>query len=567
MPYLQIENGPQAGQRHDLKAASAVLGRHPDCDVVIDVGAVSRQHAKIERAGDSFFLEDLKSRNGTILNDQPLAQRRALADGDRLQICDITLVFHDDPKPKPPKPAANAARNLLTQGDSSHGALLVDDDEREEGGTTIMSTIDVGSINSSLQIAASAEAKLAAFLEINRCLGRQLALDEVLPQVLESLFRIFVQADRGFIILQDERKNLIPRWTKLRREDASDSLRISRTIVKQVMEGKEAVLSEDATSDKRFQMSQSITDFRIRSMMCAPLVDSEGNAFGVLQIDTLDRRKRFQKDDLDVLASVATQAGRAIDNARLHEQMLRQREVDRDLELARNVQRGIVPRKPPELAGYRFYHFYESANQVGGDYFDYVPLAGGRVAVVVADVVGHGVAAALLMARLSSQVRFCLAGGAEPSAALAQVNAAFGEIGIDSRFVTFWLGVLDPSTHSLTVANAGHMPTMIRRASGQVEEVGDEQTGMPLGVMDDAQYEQFTITLEPGEMVMMYTDGINESMDPAGELYTIGRLRERFGATIKSIEQFGESLVADVRRHMATAGQADDMCLVCFART
>jgi serine phosphatase RsbU (regulator of sigma subunit) len=562
MPYLQFENGTQAGQRRELNAPSAVLGRHPECDVVIDVGAVSRQHAKIERSGETFFLEDLKSRNGTLLNDEPLAQRRPLADGDRLQICDVTLVFHDD-RPKAAKPAAKA-QGLLGPSDSSYGALLVDD---EESGTTIMSTIDVGSINSSLQIAASAEAKLAALLEINRCLGRQLSLDEVLPQVLESLFRIFMQADRGFIVLRDERGNLIPRWTKLRREDATDSLRISRTIVKQVMEAKEAVLSEDAASDSRFQMSQSIADFRIRSMMCAPLVDSEGKAFGVLQIDTLDRRKRFQKDDLDVLASVATQAGVAIDNARLHEQTLRQRGLERDLELARNVQRGIVPRKMPEIAGYRFFHFYESANQVGGDYFDYVPLAGGRVAVVVADVVGHGVAAALLMARLSSQVRFCLAGGAEPAEALAQVNGAFNEIGIDSRFVTFWLGVLDPKTHSLTVANAGHMPTMIRRASGKVEEVGHDQTGVPLGVLDDAQYEQFTVTLAPGEMVTMYTDGINESMDPAGELYTIERIRQRLAGPIKAVEQFGEALVADVRRHMATAAQADDMCLVCFART
>jgi serine phosphatase RsbU (regulator of sigma subunit) len=561
MPYLEAINGPQPGQRHTLNQAAMVLGRHPDCQIVIDVGAVSRQHARIQREGENFVLEDLKSRNGTLLNDLPLAVRRPLADGDRVQICDVTLVFHDD-RPGKKKPDSNPLSN---PHDSSYGALLVDD---EASGTTIMSTLEVSAASGTIQIAASAEAKLHALIEINRQLGRQLSLDDVLPKVLDGLFQIFVQADRGFIILRDESGNLVPKWTKLRREDANDSLRISRTIVKQVVETKEAVLSLDAASDSRFQMSQSIADFRIRSMMCAPLIDGEGNAIGVLQIDTLDQRKKFQQEDLDVLASIASQAGIAIENARLHEAAMEQAEVNRDLELAQRVQRGIMPDAAPDLPGYQFFHYYESANQVGGDYFDFVPLPDGRVAIVVADVVGHGVAAALLMARLSSQVRFCLAGGAEPSATLVRVNKAFGEMSIDSRFVTFWLGVLDPKAHTLTVANAGHMPTMIRRKQGDVVEVGDEQSGVPIGVLDDPEYEQFAVKLAPGEQVMMYTDGISEAMDPEGEQYSPDRqrLKKVFGGAHKSIAEAAQAIISDVERHMRDAPQNDDMCLVCFGR-
>jgi serine phosphatase RsbU (regulator of sigma subunit) len=286
-----------------------------------------------------------------------------------------------------------------------------------------------------------------------------------------------------------------------------------------------------------------------------------------LQIDTLDQRKRFQKEDLDVLASIAGQAGIAIDNAHLYEQALKNREMERDLELARSVQRGLVPTKAPAIAGYEFYHFYESANQVGGDYFDYVPLSGGRYAIVVADVVGHGVAAALLMARLSSQVRFCLAGGAEPGETLAQVNNAFGEMGIEGRFVTFWLGVLDPAKNTLTVANAGHMPTMIRHGVGNVTEVGEDQTGLPIGILEDVEYEQLEIDVPHGEMIVMYTDGVNEAADPADELYSIERIRERFGAAADRVPALGESIVADVRKFMNGAPQGDDMCLVCFGRT
>ena len=555
MAHLEIIDGPDAGHRHELKTPSVVMGRHPDCELVLDVGAVSRKHAKIERHADGYFLLDLKSRNGTLLNDLPVTDRLLLNDGDQLQICDVTLLFRNEQQPKEQPPRAN---------DSSQGARMVDDEENS--GTQIMDTIGVSSGSGTIQLAASAEAKLNAIVEINRHLGRRLAMDDVLPKVLEGLFKIFVQADRGFIILKNEQGNLIPKWTKLRREDSDEELRISRTIVHKVIDTKEAVLSADASSDSRFEMSASIANFSIRSMMCAPLIDGDGNAFGALQIDTLDQRKRFQTEDLDILASIAGQAGIAIDNAKLYEQALKQRDLDRDLELARMVQRGIVPEHAPGISAYEFYHFYEAANQVGGDYFDYVPLSGGRYTIVVADVVGHGVPAALLMARLSSQVRFCLASGAEPGEALAQVNNAFGEIGIEGRFVTFWLGVLDPANHTLTVANAGHMPTMIRRTNGDVVEVGENETGLPVGVMDDVEYDQLTIELSSGEMVVMYTDGVNEAADPADELYSIDRIRQRCGAAGSAVATLGKDIIDDVQRFMRGAPQGDDMCLVCFGR-
>jgi len=183
--------------------------------------------------------------------------------------------------------------------------------------------------------------------------------------VLNSLFKIFVQADRAFIVMKTEGGQLVPLATKVRREGADDTIRVSRTIVNQVMEAKEAILSADAASDQKFEMSQSIADFRIRAMMCAPLLDSEGKAMGVLQIDTLDQRKRFQKEDLDVLASVAAQAGIAIDNAQMHETALKQKAMERDLEVAKEVQKSFLPEKPPEVPGYRFFNYYQPANHIG----------------------------------------------------------------------------------------------------------------------------------------------------------------------------------------------------------
>src|SRR5690606_4744507 len=144
--------------------------------------------------------------------------------------------------------------------------------------------------------------------------------------------------------------------------------------------------------------SQSIADFRIRSMMCAPLIGADGRAFGALQIDTLDQRSRFSREDLEVLAGVAAQAALALEYAQHLDQALARKELERDLELARQVQRGFLPSAKPGVNGYVFYNYYQPAHHVGGDYFDYVQLPDGRLAIIVADVVGHGVAAALLMA-------------------------------------------------------------------------------------------------------------------------------------------------------------------------
>src|SRR5690606_19891517 len=172
-------------------------------------------------------------------------------------------------------------------------------------------------------------------------------------------------------------------------------------------------------------------DFRIRSMMCAPLLTADGEAIGVIQIDTLDQRHRFTEDDLDLLASVASQAAIAIDNAQLHEAALRQRAITRDLEVAREVQKGFLPERPPQVGDFQFYNYYQPANQVGGDYFDYVELPDGRLAVIVADVVGHGIAAALLMARLAAEVRFSLATEMRPATAVARLNNMFSRGAFD----------------------------------------------------------------------------------------------------------------------------------------
>jgi sigma-B regulation protein RsbU (phosphoserine phosphatase) len=547
-------NGTSAGKLFPL-GDSAVLGRHPDCDVVLDVGAVSRQHARITKSGDDYLVEDLQSRNGTFLNGARVEGQAKLSENDELKICDLVFSFHFRPAEERPE----TGRTL--------DSVEMIDDEKTASGSTIMSKLDVSTDSTSLRLAVNPEVKLKALLAIGRNLGRALRLDEVLPLLLDNLFKIFIQADRGFISLLDAQANrLVTKAVKYRREELSGPIRISRTIVNSAIGRKEAILSADATTDSQFQMSESIVDFQIHSVMCAPLLDSDGEVLGVIQVDTNDPRRRFSRDDLDVLASVACQAAVAVENAQLHEAAVREEVLQRELGLAHRVQKGLLPAAPPQLDGYQFFDFYQPAQQLGGDYYDYVHLPGNRLASVLADVCGKGIAAALLVARLSAEIRYCLASLPQPSDAVKRLNQVFCENRWEDKFVTMLLTVLDPARHEVTFANAGHMPPLMRRASGVVEEAAEAQGGLPLGIDSDSTYQQFSIQLAPGDAMIMYTDGVLDAENRQGDRYGPERLRDKVRSSAADAAAMGQQLITDVKQFIGDHPQADDICLTCLRR-
>ncbi len=555
MAYLVVTNGDNPQQQFPLEGTQTIIGRHPSCDIVLDLGSVSRQHAQITRQGDQYFVEDLGSRNKTYLNGELVQGRQPLQDQDRLQICEVLFTFRQGPAPNvEPTPTAESAGSTL--------ALMVDDANRH---STIMSRIDVSRSGAGVRITVNPEIKLRALLEITQDLAKSLAMDQVLPKILDSLFKVFLQADRGFIVLQGDDGVLIPKAVKYRRDPDEDTLRISRTVVRQVMDSKEAILSADATADPKFAMSQSVADFRIRSLMCAPLISPEGRALGVIQVDTLDQRHRFQDDDLEVLASVAAQAAIAVERAQLHEQALRQQQVERDLQLAHIVQQGFLPRSVPEVPGYRFFDFYDPANQVGGDLYDYFSLPGNRVAVVLGDVSGKGVSAALLMAKVSAEARYLLA-TSPPAVALTHLNQAFARHGWDDRFVTMIVAVIDSATHEAIIVNAGHMAPYLRRADGQVLAIGEPQAGVPLGVDPDTQYAEFRQPLLPGDVLIAFTDGITEAQNAQRDFYGFQRLEARIRSAPGDPHALGQTILEDVQQFVRDHRQFDDMCLLCFGR-
>jgi serine phosphatase RsbU (regulator of sigma subunit) len=231
------------------------------------------------------------------------------------------------------------------------------------------------------------------------------------------------------------------------------------------------------------------------------------------------------------------------------------------------VQLGFLPTERPRIRDYRFYDFYEAAFRVGGDFFDYITLPDGRVAITVGDVAGKGVPAALLMARLYSMARYQLLTEPNAARAMTALNAGIATTGLGHRFITFVIVVLDAQAHTVTIVNAGHLPPVLRDQDGKVSTLGSEISGLPLGVKLDCEYQQTTREFRPGDTMLLFTDGVNEAMNAAHEIYGMTRLLDCVARTAGTVEEMGEELVADVERFCEGCPQRDDICLVCFRRS
>ncbi len=557
MPILTSNDASVIKRRLEFEDRSIVIGRHPDCDIIIDDASVSRRHAKIENDDGLYYIEDLESRNGTLLNNQAIHRSTRLFDGSEIMICDVRFTFQmtEGSSYRNPRPTTESEKKKFE-------SVELEDENGET--SNILTQLEVPSHTQPVSNHANAELKLNALMQITRALSESVMHSEVFSKILDCLFDLFAAADRGFIILRDEDGELRPSGTRTR-DAGEERLKISRTIVNNVITTKRPLLSSDAADDSRFDLSQSLVDFRIRSIMCAPLINNEDEAIGVIQLDTIKNRVAFDEKDLEILVTVAMQASLGIQKLFLVEEAVKNRKMEDDLRLAHEVQQAFLPQRRPDFGDYRFYSFYKATNVVGGDYFDYIPIDDQRLAIVVADVVGHGIAAALLMAKVAAESRFALASSHDPAIAADHINKNLSGLNVD-RFATALLGILDASDNTFTYVNAGHMPPVVRSQDGTVKLVEGESS-LPIGIMDDAEYVATRCELREGDVFVLFTDGINESMNQEGEILGMERLLEGMRQSqTKTPATIGKEICQIANRHMDGAEALDDMCLVCFRR-
>ncbi|MCL2004760.1 MAG: SpoIIE family protein phosphatase [Planctomycetaceae bacterium] len=573
MAFLRTRD-PNIIAKHTFPLDDAVnrIGRSANSEVALDHHGISREHAVISHDETGYYLTDLGSRNGTYINGNAVKEKIKLADGDLLRFCDLELIFleyecsydsqlshlqHHNP------PSESESRRR--QNEARVNQVVVTDTVPEEG-YYVKSKIALDEKRPALT-SAKASVKLRAMIDIGRNLGAD--MHQVLPQLVENLLKIFLQADCAYIFLQEGQTRRLELRAFLHRDPHNqESFHVSRSILERVANSKAAILSDDIANDSRFEPTDSIISYNICSIMAVPIMDyDQAEVLGVIQVDARSRGQKFTHEDLDLLVSLAYQVAVCYQNAKLHEIALTERIMEQEMHIANSVQRGLLPQSSPVVENYSFFDFYRPARFLGGDYYDYIQLADGRLVFALGDVSGKGVAASLLMAKLSAEVRGSLIIESSSTGMMQRLNRIFCDPRWDNRFITFCFGVLDPQSHEICFHNAGHYPPILVSPEAKPEMLGECIIGLPLGVSDDTEYPESRFTIQPGQKLVVLSDGITDAMNSQGNYFTMtGVIKHVSGMRVDSVREFGERLVSAVHSFSGRTPQTDDQSLLIVGR-
>jgi serine phosphatase RsbU (regulator of sigma subunit) len=391
--------------------------------------------------------------------------------------------------------------------------------------------------------------------------GRELVTHQPLEQLFETILDLSlsaVEAKRGVILALDDGELQV-------RASKGDGFSISTLVRDQVLREKKSLLISDAMRHDAFSKQESIVFSRVRSMMAAPLQTGD-HVIGIIYVDNDVILRPFSQDDLDLLTVMANVAAIRIEHARLAEIEQNEKLMEADLSQASEIQRSLLPTDPPDYEGWELAGLNLPCRTVGGDYFDFIPYQDGRVAVVVGDVSGKGLPAALLMSSLQAKVQMLRETNPSPSHAVSTLNRSLTERCPVGKFITFFYALLDPVTGALEYSNAGHNYPLILRKDGSVDTLTGN--GLVMGLFSSVHYETKKTKLAPGEMLVLYSDGVTEAADSADVEFGENGLAE-FLAARKSVrcEDIVNQLVEHMRKWRGTSSFADDFTIVLVRRT
>lgn len=548
--YLVTEGGRAAPRSAPIEQA-LVVGRGVTCGFVIDDAAASREHFRIDRREDGFVWKDLDSTNGTLLNGMRMLEGR-LAKGDRLQIGETVLRFEVE---------APAARTAAPHDDT---ATLFKQ--------TVLGAPGPAPVDA--QPTPSEEVLRTVYKVINE-IASNYEPCSLVDRILESTVGA-VHAQRAALFFATPEGDLSPcpvcgryhLWEQgTLRHVERDAVRVSTTVTRRVLREGESVLYKDSASDSEIDSAASVMALDLRSILCVPLRGKE-RVFGLLYLDSNRPGQAYSHEDMLLTSAIGHSAGLALDNANLHRDLLEKQRVDLDIQNAWSIQQGFLIKDWPEAdARYRVYGVTYPARTVGGDFYDMVHLPEDRVGILIGDVSGKGVPAALTMAQLLAEFRITVQHEWAPDAVVRVLNEQLCARSQSGVFCTLCYAVIDPASGAAQFCNAGHHPALVSGAGG-VREVA-EASGPPIGILPGFAWECAETTIALGETALLYTDGIAEACKTVGEGedYADARLSTAMGV-------FGgggprdlvESLCADVRAYCAPSDPHDDCTLIALRR-
>ncbi len=405
---------------------------------------------------------------------------------------------------------------------------------------------------------------LQLILGVVRAMAGTPDLDSLLNLILDAV-RQLLNAERSTLFLYDSASDEL--YSKIAHGTGEIRFPAHAGIAGAVAQGRQLINIPDAYADPRFNPEvDRKTGYRTRCLLTVPLFGLEGQLVGVLQV--LNKRDGvFDAYDERLAEALAAQIGVALQRARLMEHFVQKKQMESALAVARDIQQRLWPKNPPKLPGYDIAGWCRPTEQTGGDCFDFIGLPGARLGLTVADAAGHGIGAALLIAETRAWLRALAAQTEQSAAILSGANRGLCADMLESRFVTAFYGTLDPATHRLEYASAGHGPLFWYQAERrQVTHTG--ATGLPLGMMEDMDVEPAEpVAFGPGDLGVFLTDGFIEAQDPAGSQFGKARLGEvlRTNADRPAAEII-RALTAAVEGFMAGGPQLDDWTAVVVKR-
>jgi len=536
MLRIRVQSGDSSAYSVDLESTEEerkfLIGRAGNADVSIDDRYLSRRHATVFFQEGQWWIEDLGSRNGTLLNGRRMTDPQHIHPGDSIRLSDTVLTIEN-------------SKTGGTLSESAHSIF-------RPASELLAPARPAGETGS--------DDRLRVLNEIHRALALSIERDELLGMILERVFDLLQPSEGAILLLDEKGEHYRAAYKSVAKVDTHFW---SETLANEVIHKGMAALVTDVEHDRRFAAAESILSSGVRTLVAAPLTDGEGT-FGMIALTSDMRERPFREQDMELLVSLGNVAALRIRNILLTEEALRRRELEHELHLARKIQVRLLPEELPEVEGYEILGRNRPSRGVSGDYY-YAAIHNERLVVMIADVSGKGISASLLTASLEALAAAPLEASSDPQAICTELSVRLFARTPAAKYATSLLAILDPSTGQLTYVNAGHNPGILIRRNGiELLETG----GLPLGLAPEADYQTGTASLDIGETLALYTDGITEATNAADDDYAEERLHEVLHKNSESgLIQMADAVEEDVLAFVGEEPFADDRTLVLVRRT
>jgi sigma-B regulation protein RsbU (phosphoserine phosphatase) len=545
---MRLHVVPAQGAPYDVtfSGEEMVIGRANDCGLAIADRFLSRRHARLIRRDSGVWVEDLGSRNGTLVNGVAIEEPTRLEVGDTIKVSGslVSVLGADTGHP-----------SYTSQSSLFRRAA----DYMAEGGGPRSSA----GIRDEVALRRLAE-RLELLNDVHQALARPIASDQLVALVLDRAFAA-LHPERGAIWLRDATGELVVA-AQHNVPGKHGPVIASRNLIEEVIAKGNAALVFDAETDQRFAEAASLMVAGVKSLIAAPLLDAEGT-LGMIALESTIHVRQFNEDDLELLVSLASIAALRLRNLALAEEALAMRRMEEELALARRIQRTLLPEQLPELPGWAVVGSSVPSRGVSGDLFKVVRRGEHELVLLIADVSGKGMSAALLSASTEALSAALIEDGLPVAEIADKLSRLLFARTPPEKYVTAILATVDLVTGTFRYTNAGHNPALLVRDGGTVEDLA--ATGPPLGLLATASYRDRELVLAPGASVVLYTDGITEAANAAGE--ELGRDRLALASAPLGQGELALTELADaVERMLAefVGGEpfADDRTLLALRR-